>query len=189
MAARWVNKYKHVLLLFQIWLVDKKFRLNIEASENKRLNKISLSTRNFRLKIKSCLDFRFKHYHTGTVEARAESRRPGRERTEDREQSSVGCNLIPHDRGQNLAYRSLAVYSWLRGAGHILRGTRVHVALNTLVPVSLLVVAAVVVVVIAAVVVPLERFARNRSPHLLRGRLVPRPPAGLLPPPLRPRPG
>ena len=40
-------------------MVDNKFRLNIEASENKRLNKISLSTRNFRLKIKSCLDFRF----------------------------------------------------------------------------------------------------------------------------------
>ena len=175
---------------FQIWLVvDNKFRLNIEASENKRLNKISLSTRHFRLKIKSCLDFRFKHYHTGTVEARAESRRPGRERTEDRGQSSVGCNLIPHDGGQNLAHRAAAVYSWLRGAGHILRGTRVHVALNTLVPVSLLAAAVVVVVVVAAVVVPLERFARNRSPHLLRGRLVPRPPAGLLPPPLRPRPG
>ena len=118
--------------------------------------------------------------------------RPGarRERTEDREQSSVGCNLIPHDRGQNLAYRSVAVYSWLRGAGHILRGARVHVALDTLVPVSLLgVTAAAAVAVVVVVVVPLERFARNRSPHLLRGRLVPRPPAGLLPPPLRPRPG
>ena len=173
---------------FQIWLVvDNKFRLNIEASENKRLNKISLSTRNFRLKIKSCLDFRFKHYHTGTVEARAESRRPGRERTEDREQSSVACNLIPHDGGQNLAHRAATVCRGLRGAGHILRWTRVHVALNTLVPVSLLAAAAVVVVVV--VVVPLERFARNRSPHLLGGRLVPRPPAGLLPPPLRPRPG
>ena len=175
-------------------MVDSKFRLNIEASENKRLNKISLSTRHFRLKIKSCLDFRFKHCHTGTVEARAESRRPGRERTEDRGESSVGCNLIPHDGGQNLAYRAAAVYSWLRGAGHILRWTRVHVALNTLVPDSLLAAAAVaavvvVVVVAVAVVVPLERFARNRSPHLLRGRLVPRPPAGLLPPPLRPRPG
>ena len=106
---------------------------------------------------------------------------------EDRGQSSVGCNLIPHDGGQNLAHRSVAVCRGLRGAGHILRWTRVHVALNTLVLDSLLV--AVVVVVVAAVVVPLERFARNRSPHLLRGRLVPRPPAGLLPPPLRPRPG
>ena len=169
-------------------MVDSKFRLNIEASENKRLNKISLSTRHFRLKIKSCLDFRFKHYHTGTVEARAESRRPGRERTEVRGESSVGCNLIPHDGGQNLAHRSAAVCRGLRGAGHILRWTRVHVALNTLVPVSLLAAAAAVVVVVV-VFVPLERFARNRSPHLLRGRLVPRPPAGLLPPPLRPRPG
>ena len=65
----------------------------------------------------------------------------------------MGCNLIPHDGGQNLAHRSVAVYSWLRGAGHILRWTRVHVALNTLVPVSLIAAAVVVVVVVAAVVV------------------------------------
>ena len=139
------------------------------------------------MKIKSCLDFRFEHYHTGTIEAGAEARSPERERTEDREQSSGACNLIPHDRGQNLAHRAAAVCRWQRGAGHVLRGARVHVALDTLVPVSLLGVAAAAVVVV--VVVPLERFARNRSPHLLRGRLVPRPPAGLLPPPLRPRPG
>ena len=141
------------------------------------------------MKIKSCLDFRFEHYHTGTIEARAEARSPERERTEGREQSSGACNLIPHDRGQNLAHRAAsraaAVCRGQRGAGHVLRGARVHVALDTLLPFSMLGVTAAVVVV----VVPLERFARNRSPHLLRGRLVPRPPAGLLPPPLRPRPG
>ena len=89
-------------------------------------------------------------------EQRPGARRERGQRAEDREQSSGACNLIPHDRGQNLAHRAAsraaAVCRGQRGAGHILRGARVHVALDTLVPDSLLGVTAAAVAVVVVVV-------------------------------------